>query len=660
MAFAILITVVLMVANAFAADVSDTTEAFADTSLTTVSGEDTLAVEESAVTRSTEEVEVPGEEGSRRVEDVEWWEVHPTTSLSIRKDKDVTNWESKISFNKRLNERVSLRLATSVRTRENSTLNRSDSDDATTADLKYRLNDDVTFGITYNAVVSARRFGLHGGSPAERRKKESFRISSDFNRSLTDAVDIRVKVAAGTTQNFSTRVRNQGVSQDLSASISYAPNDALSASVTYNGKRLLLDSEIDSSGVAIFSSSDRTLNQGLSFQSSYELAPGIVINLDASRSDYQKQHPDPKKNAQETEKGNGRSASISSKFNMVERLTWDLSVSFGESRRSYRLNTSRNSFVRNSSLKGSARILPWRGATINVGGEREVTRSEYETEDTGDDVHKSLTFKLTQSLGQKVNFSLTALSDLVSIFYDDKEANPKDRDRQSNRVSFGIDYKPVKNISTKFGGEYSVEKSVYIKAASSANNRTSRKYRVSGSYKITTFRNIKITQNYDVSAIYTYYHFAESKNALVRNSNIKTRFSIPITSRLKADFTHTYKYQDQGSFYEDQGGRYYNPSTETESHSLNLGINYRLTKKLKIVVRQRYFLQRNWRYKDGNKQLDYETTTTEIMGRLAFSYEIGTRTRVSFKMDQNFKEGERVNEAFRNYRNIEFEASHVF
>ncbi len=652
MAFVFLIAVFLMFTNVFGAEDSDSVAVYSDTtgtdlSETGVSGEG-LPEEESQI------------QPPRKAGEMNWWDVHPSSSLSIRKEKDVTNWETRINLSKRLNERITLRLDTSVHTRENSTLNRSDSDDATTADLKYRFNDDISFGITYNAVVSARRFGLHGGSPADRRKKESFRVSSDFNRALTDAVDVRVRIVAGSTKNFSSRVRNNGISQDFSASVSYAPNDVLSASLAYNGKRLLLDSEIDSSGVTLFSSHDRTFNQGLSFGSTYRAAPGITISFDASRRDYRKQHPDPKKNAQETEAGSGRSASVTSSFKMVKRFSWDLSVGFDESRRTYELNTARNSFIRSSQLRGSAKLLPWAGATINLGGERKITRSEYQTEDTGDDIHKSLTFKLTQSLGNKANLSLTALSDLVSISYDDKEANPKDRDRQSNRVSMDIDYQPLKNISTKLAGEYSVEQSVYIKATSSANNRTARKYRVSGSYKITTFRNVKIVQSYDISAIYTFYHFAESKNTLVRNSNVKSRLSFPVTSRLKINLSHTYKFQDQGNYAERNGAGYYDPSTETESHSLNLGINYKIFKKLNLVVRQGYFLQRSWRYRDGNKQLDYETTTSEIMGRVAFNYEIGSRTKVSLTVDQNLKEGKRVNEAFKNYRNIEFEVSHVF
>lgn len=661
LAFVFAVALLLIFSTAYAAEPGDTTLSAADTLGSETTQGDTLGFEETqGITQESNEEAARETEVVSRGEAAKWWNFHPKSTVSIRKEKDVANWESKISLNQRLSERVTLRLDTSVHTRENSTLNRSDSDDGTTADLRYRFSDDVTFGIVYNSTVSARRFGLHGQGPANRRKKEDFKISSEFNRALTDAVNVRVKAVAGTTQNLSSRVRNQGTSQNVSASISYSPSKALNTSVAYNGKRLLLDSRIDSSGTVLFTSEDRTLTQNLSIQATYNLGPGISLNFDASRNDFQKQHPDPKENAQETERGSGRSASVGSSFNIWEKVTWDLSVSFDESRKTYKLNTARNSFVRNSDLKGSARILPWNGATLNVGGERKISRGEYETDETGNDIHKSLTLKLAQDLGEKANLSITALSDLVSISYDDKEANPKDRDRQSNRINFDLSYSPLENILTKFGGEYSVEQSVYIKAASSANNRTTRKYRVSGSYKITTFRNITVIQDYDISAVYTFYHFAETKNSLLRNSNVKTRLNFPITQRLKLTLSHTYKHQDQGNYGHTGGARYYARSTETESHSLNFGFNYRVVKKLRITARQGYFIQRNWRFKDGNKELDYVTSNTEIMGRVGFTYEVGERTKFSLKVEQHRKEGERVNEAFRNYRNIQFEASHVF
>ncbi len=674
MAFVFIVALLLVFSNLYAADAPDTSTTPADSLKSELSQSDTLGIEEGqgegvtegieegAETEAVEEEaqESSGAEESLQREATKWWSVHPKSSVSIKKQKDVAKWESKISLNQRLNERITLRLDTSIQTRENTTLNRSDSDDATTANLNYRVSDDLALGITYNSTVSARRFSLHGGGPGNRRKKESFKISSDFNHSLSDAVSVRLKAAAGTTENLSSRIRNKGTSQNLSASVSYSPSEDLSTSIAYNGKHLLLDSRIDSAGTALFSSQDRTLTQNLSVQATYKFIPGISISLDASQNDYQKQHPDPKENAQETEKGSGRSASVSSSFNLWEKVTWDLSVSFDETRKTYKLNTSRNSFVRNSDLQGSARIMPWKGATLNVGGERKISRGEYETQETGNDIHKSLTLKLTQDLGPKANLSITALSDLVSISYDDKVANPKDRDRQSNRISFNLDYNPLKKITTKFGGEYSVDQSVYIKASSSANNRTTRKYRVSGSYKISTFKKITVIQDYDISAVYTFYHFAESKNSLVRNSNVKTRLNFPITQRLKITLSHTYKHQDQGNYRESGGARYYARSNETESHSLNFGFTYRLLKKLRIMARQGYFLQRNWRFKNGNKQLDYVTANTEIMGRIGFTYEIGDRTKFSLKIEQHRKEGERVNEAFKSYRNVEFEASHVF
>jgi len=305
-------------------------------------------------------------------------------------------------------------------------------------------------------------------------------------------------------------------------------------------------------------------------------------------------------------------------------------------------------------------VQAWRGAVFNIGGSRDVSRSEYVTSEAGDDIHKTLSLKLSQDLGPLAGLSLTALSDMVSVFYDDKQANPKDRDMLSNRVNLNVNYKPLGVISTRLGGQYSVEKSVYVRSESSANNRTTRKYVVSGGYDFETIYRIQVKQDYDIGAVYTFYHYGESRNTLVRNSNVQTQFRIPVAKRINLRLNHNYKFQDQGSYREETNQRLYGKSGERESHVLTIGLSYNIIKSLGVIINQTYFEQRNWKYVEGKKELDYETKSTEITGRLRFEYKFGERSRVALSVEQRRKEGDRVGEAFRKYRNIEFEASHVF
>jgi hypothetical protein len=177
---------------------------------------------------------------------------------------------------------------------------------------------------------------------------------------------------------------------------------------------------------------------------------------------------------------------------------------------------------------------------------------------------------------------------------------------------------------------------------------------------VKTVRKIDVTQNYDISAVYTFYHFGDSQNTLVRNSNVQTRFGIPIARGFRVDLHHNYKFQDQGSYREEGGRRFYGRSAESEAHVFGIGCNYRLGQYIKIAVNQSYYLQQSWDYDDGEKTLDYERVTTEISGKMIFKYDIGEKTKVSLSVQQNEKDGTAVNEAFRSYRNVELEASHVF
>ena len=130
--------------------------------------------------------------------------------------------------------------------------------------------------------------------------------------------------------------------------------------------------------------------------------------------------------------------------------------------------------------------------------------------------------------------------------YDDKDANPKDRDRLSNRVLADFSYNPTSNVSTALGAEYGDEQSVYVKAASSANNRATTRYRVTGTYDVKTYKEITINQTYEVGAVYSLYQFDEANNSLIRNSNVSTRVSLPLIPSVDLNVDHSYRYQDQG------------------------------------------------------------------------------------------------------------------
>jgi hypothetical protein len=607
--------------------------------------------------------EGPARRGTPLSQDPGAWlrDTHPKYNVSISRRKDVTNWDTSITLQRRLSEKLSLNLNASLHTRENSTLNRSDSNDKTGANLKYNLNDDINFGLSYNSSINANRYGLGGNSkPRDRKKKQDLAVSSEFSKALTDAVNITMKAVAGSTENSYADVRNSGSKQDISASLSYSPKENLDTSVKYAGRRMLLNSAIDSSGVSVYTSEDRTLSQNLSLSMTYEVIPGIKLDFDVARSSQERQHPEPREKKQETETSSTRTAGVKSAFTLIDRLTWDLSVNFRNSSREFKLQTDKSNKSANSALAVSAKLDAWKGARFNLGGGREVTRTEYTTPNSGDDVHNSLSLKLSQGLGPRADLSVTALSDMVSVFYDDKVATPKDRDRLSNRVNMDFNFRPRRAITTKLSGEYSEEQSVYIRAEASANNSTTRKYRVSGSYTVKTIGKMSITQAYDLSSVYTDYHYGDGRNTLVRGSNVQTRFSIPVFRDFNTDLNHSYKFQDQGSYTDGGGRRSYNRSTETESHVFSLGCNYRIGNLLRVVVNQSYSLQQNWDYVDGVKTFDYQRVRTDLSGKVVFKYDVGQKTNVSLSVQQNLKEGSTVNESFKNYRNIELEASHVF
>ncbi|HVP58131.1 MAG TPA: hypothetical protein VMU02_08530, partial [bacterium] len=329
------------------------------------------------------------------------WEAHPAENFKVTKSKDVTNWDNSITLAKQLSSKLSLNLSGTVTARENSTLNKSDASNGASAILKYQLNNNITFSTTYSSNVSAYRYALSRNAPADRRKGEDVSVAGELSRKLLDAVDVNVKASGGSTSNSFQAMSNDGRRVDLTAAVSYAPG-ALRTSASFTGKRLFQDSRVDSGGASVFTSQDNTFSKNLALSLSYDMLPGVRLGMDASNNEDQRQHPDPAQKLQETESKKSQSASVTSSFDMWKRLTWDMAVKFNSSKNRYKLRSVSNSKSNGADLTASAKITPWRAATVSLGGEREVTRDEYVTADTGNSLHKSLSCNVSQGLGSKV------------------------------------------------------------------------------------------------------------------------------------------------------------------------------------------------------------------------------------------------------------------
>ncbi|MFC1800295.1 hypothetical protein ACFL2Z_05265, partial [Candidatus Eisenbacteria bacterium] len=478
---------------------------------------------------------------------------------------------------------------------------------------------------------------------------------------------LHLSMNAGATNNAYAAVSNSGSRKDLAASVTYVPNAQLRSSVSYTAKSTLLDSDVDSGGVTVFSSVDESFAQDLAFTVAYDIRPGIKLSADASRNARKKEHPDPVRKQQETEMRTARRAGASANFDMWRRLRWDMAMRLNENESLFDLQDDRDNSARSTTIDGSARIEAWRGALIAVGGSWDNSRNIYRATETGDNtgenLYRALSLKYSQDLGPKADMNLTALSDITSVVYDNKDettGNPKDRDRINSRMTMTVNYKPVPAVSTRFGTEYSDEHTVYTRASQSWSNKNTRRFRVTGSYDVKTFRRVGLKQDYDISALYTFYQFGENRNTLVRNSNIRSRVTFPIAPKLNLNVDHQYKFQDQGGYREVDGQSLYARSSERETNVLGINLRYVPFTALKLSVRSSYQLQRNYRYVEGVRIFDYEIPTRTLSGKISFNHKWGDRTSLAISVEQNRKEGSRVSDAFRSYRNIEFEATHVF
>ena len=591
-----------------------------------------------------------------------WYDAtHPSVEFTLSKEKDVTNWDTKIALRQPFGGKFDVRLNATLHNRRNTTIERDEASDGTSASLVYRLNENIKFSLNYNSTVLANWYDLSGGSPDDRKKRGSFTVASDVKTNLAEAVSLTARIGAGTTQNSYSRLRNSGNQGDIAASVSYStPGSPFRVSANYTGKQIFLNSEVDSSGILVLETQDETFAQNLTIDTGFDVFPGLRVAANLLANEEKKQRPDQAANEQETELRKRRGASVTADFRLTKRFTWDAGVSMSRARSRFVVRNDRNSDVNNAVMNGSMKIIPWGGASLSLGGKWTDTRSEYVTADTGNNIQKSLSLKYAQKMGPKADLSFSALSDLAVIAYDDKAENPKDRDMLNNRFRLDVGYRPRQRISLTLGGEFSDERSVYTESEQSANNKDTEKYRLTGSYDIKTWRDIGLNQRYEISSVFTDYHFDDTRNTLVRNSNIITNIDLNVVSSLRLTIRHNYKFQDQGSYRKEADRRIYSRAAESESQSLSLALTYRVGRHLTFRVRHGVYVDTRWRYEEGAKLLDYEVRNTDISGRVGLNYEINSRSKLAFHLEHNRKEGDRVNEAFKEYWNAEITASHIF
>ncbi len=502
-----------------------------------------------------------------------WYEAtHPSVEFKLSREKDVTNWDARIVLAQPFGKRFNVRLNASLHSRSNSTLKRADANDGTTASLSYDLNDDLSFSINYNSSVLANWYDLSGGAPDDRKKRGSFTVATDLAKEFIGGMGVNVHIGGGATQNSYTNLTNSGNQGDIGVSMTYnPPGSNFQASAGYTGKHIFLTSQVaDSTGAVSLETEDKTFSQNLTFNVGFDMFPGMRVAANIRANDEQKQRPDQIADEQETELRKRRAVSMTSTYRLSDRFTWDASVNLSRAKSRFAVRHDRNSDINNAKMKGSMKIIPWAGSTLSLGGSWEVIRSVYVTPDTGNNIKKSASMKYSQKLGPKADISFSALSDLTVIAYDDKKVNPKDRDLLTNRYRLDFAYKLRPRITLSLGAELSDETSVYTQSRQSGNNKDTDRYRLTGSYDIKTWKRVALNQRYEISSVFTDYHYDEPRSTLVRNSNINTTVDVKIVRDLGINVRHNYKYQDQGSYRREGGERLYGRAAASESHLLSI------------------------------------------------------------------------------------------
>ncbi|MCK4408741.1 MAG: hypothetical protein KAW67_01560, partial [Candidatus Eisenbacteria sp.] len=397
-------------------------------------------------------------------------EFHPSYSLEHKRDQDVATWTNGFKLNYPISRNISFNSTANIRTRTNDASNRLNRQETWTAGLSMRATTAITTGLRFRRTkqVDVQNEGKPNETSSA-REKESVKLSTSYQRVYMEGLDVSLSATAGIEKNKYTDVKSKGATQGITGKLGYSPIEGLNTSFSYAGNHSLLDSE---QGDLL--STDEATNHDLSSHIDYKwLMHSFAV--DVRRSTGAQEYP--KQEQTELRERERESTAITADLKLLEGLGAKLEFNYSRSQQYYRIEPSRNNDIATRGVE--AHITYDIGETsfkADLASDRK--RNDYFDVQTGDNYANTLSMTLNRTFPEGLDASIRGRMSLLSVHYDDVEANDQDRDLFDREATVTVNYKMRKDITTGLVIKIRDNQLIYIRRSRTGDNKTTQKFSV--------------------------------------------------------------------------------------------------------------------------------------------------------------------------------------
>ena len=595
----------------------------------------------------------PGENGELPEGYVWEREFHPNYRLEHKRDQDVASWVHGFTLNYPVSEKISFSSTANINTRTNDASNRLNRQETWTAGLDARVSSAITTGLKFrrNKHVDVRNEG-ETNETRSAREKESVKLSTSYNKVYMQGLDVSLGATAGIEKNRYTDVRSKGGTQGITGKLGYSPMENLSTSFSYTGNHSLLDSEQGN-----LRSKDESIGHDLSGHIDYDWQAHRFA-VDVRRATGTQQYP--KQEQTEHKEREDESTAVTADLELFEGLGAKLSFSYSRKQQYYRVEPTRNSDIAARGVK--AHITYDLGET-SFKTDLSSDRKRNDTFDvrTGDNYTHTLSASLAHTFTEGLDVSIRGRMSLLSVHYDDSEANDKDRDLFDREATLTVNYKMRKDITTGLVVRVRDDQLIYIRRSRTGDNKTTQKFAIEPFIRKTFSPRFGASQKYQLSADYTFYRYDTDANFLIRNMSIITGLNWKPFNPLELGLEHTWRVQDEGSYSKDEYGvEGYGRSSERIDQKFGITLGYKIGDLISIEVRQNLGVQNKWKIEEDGKTPVLDKFDTSIVGRASTEYSLPDGTALKISIARTHRNATNISERQREVWNISANLSRTF
>ena len=592
--------------------------------------------------------------GGELAEDYVWHrEFHPSYRLDQTLDQDVASWTHAFTMNYPISQKISFSSTANINTRTNDASDRLNRQETWTAGLNARVSSAITTGLKFrrNKHIDVRNEGK-ANETRSAREKESVKFSTSYNKLYMQGLDISLSANAGIEKNNYTDVKSKGGTQGITGSLGYSPISSLSTSFSYTGNHSLLDSEQGS-----LLSKDESTKHDLSGHVDYGWQMHRFA-VDMRRTTGTQQYP--KQEQTEHKSQESESTGVTADLLLLEGLAAKISFSYSRNQQYYRIEPSRNSDVAARGV--DAHITYDLGETqfkADLGSDRK--RNEYFDVRTGNNYTNTLSASLTHSFREGLDASLRGRMSLLSVHYDDVEANDKDRDLFDREATLTVNYKVRKDITTGLVIKVRDDQLIYIRRSRTGDNKTTQKFAIEPFIRKSFTPRFGASQRYQLSADYTFYRYDSDANFLIRNMSVITGLNWRPFDPLELGVEHTWRVQDEGSYSTgEQGVEGYGRSSERIDQKLGITLGYKIAGLVAIEVRQNLGVQNKWKIDEDGRTPTWDKFDTSLVGKASTDYSLPDGTTIKVSIARTHRNATNISERRREVWNISANLSRTF